>query len=166
VPPFAETNLRTYVQTEDGRAGIWFLDLEAGSTVTAAGGNLVYGVPYHLAEASVEVGPQEIRYRSRRDGADVGHDITVRAGAWYTTPERTALDEWLTGRWRAVSVNAGVALEAFVEHEPWPLRHGRPVLVEENVLASVGLRRPVGDPIVHCADEVHVRLGPPTPLRP
>lgn len=164
--PFAETNLRTYVQTGDGREGIWFLSLDAASTVTAAGGSLVYGVPYHLAAASVEVAPESFRYRSRREADGVGHDIEVRTGRWYTSEERTPLDEWLTGRWRAISVNAGVALEVFVEHEPWSLRHASLTSIEEDVLAAVGLRRPEQPPMVHAADEVHVRLGAPRPLRP
>jgi uncharacterized protein len=164
LPPFAETNLRTYVRTADGREAIWFLSLEASSAVTSAGGSAVYGVPYHLADASVEVRPDSIVYRSKRTTDDVGHDIEVRTGAWYTPDERRPLDEWLTGRWRAVSSNAGVLLETFVEHEPWPLRHGRIGSLAENVLASVGLAPTSPPALVHVADEVHVRLGLPSPL--
>lgn len=164
LPPFAETNLRTYVQTPDGREGIWFLALEAASTTTTIGGSAVYGVPYHLATATVEVRPDTIRYRSKRRHDDVGHDVEVRAGASSTSDERRPLDEWLTGRWRAISRNAGVLLETFVEHEPWPLRHGNVEHLAENVLASVGLASPAPPAIVHVADQVHVRLGVPAPL--
>ena len=164
LPPFAETNLRTYVRTADGREAIWFLALEAASAVTTTGGSAVYGVPYHHAEASVEVRPDSIRYVSKRTGDDVGHDIELRTGAWYTSDERRPLDEWLTGRWRAVSTNAGVLLETFVEHEPWPLRHGAVLHLAENVLASVGVAPESPPALVHVADEVHVRLSLPSPL--
>ena len=163
LPPFAETNLRTYVRTEDGREGIWFLSLEAASSVTAAGGSAVYGVPYHLADATVEIAADTRRYRSRRTDGRAGHDLTVRAGPWFTSDERTDLDDWLTGRWRAFSTNAGVLLQVHVEHEAWPLRHATLVDLEEDVLASVGLTRPATAPLVHASEEVHVRLGPPTP---
>ena len=165
LPPFAETNLRTYVRTEDGREAIWFLSLEAGSQLTSLGGTVVYGAPYHLAEASVDVAADSITYRARREGGEVHHDIEIGTGAWYTSDERTPLDEWLTGRWRAVTQNAGVTLETMVEHEPWPLRRATVRRLEENVLASVGLTRPPAPDLVHAADAVHVRLGPPKPLR-
>jgi uncharacterized protein YqjF (DUF2071 family) len=163
LPPFAETNLRTYLRTPDGREAIWFLSVEAASTLTSAGGNLVYGVPYHRADASVEVAPSSVRYRSTRVAEPVGHDIEVATRAHFTSDERTELDDWLTGRWRALSTNGGVPLETMVEHEPWTLRHASVERLEENVLASVGLTRPEAPDVVHTADDVEVRLGPPHP---
>lgn len=41
VPPFPETNLRTYVLGPDGRPGIWFWSLDATSPSAVAAARLL-----------------------------------------------------------------------------------------------------------------------------
>jgi uncharacterized protein len=164
LPPFAETNLRTYVRLPDGREAIWFFSLDARSVTTVAGGRFVYGVPYHRAIGSVDAVGPTLRHRSRRRVGGIGHDLTVRVGESLPDAERTELVDWLTGRWRAVSVHLGLLLETIVDHEPWPLRSGELTSLSEDLLAGAGLRRPSGPPLVHCADAVHARLSVPRPV--
>ena len=161
LPPFAETNLRTYVRLRDGREAIWFFSLDARSVTTVLGGRLVYGVPYFRADGSVDIEGGSHRYRTRRRRDGTSHDLTVAAGAPLTDDERTPLVDWLTGRWRAVSVHAGLLLETIVDHEAWPLRHGELTSLSEDLLACAGLRRPDDAPMVQCADAVHARLSIP-----
>ncbi|MDQ4097591.1 MAG: DUF2071 domain-containing protein [Actinomycetota bacterium] len=155
---FPETNLRTYVRSGDGRDGLWFLSLEADSLATVVGASATYGVPYRWAEMTVEEG-ETIRYRSRRRiGEPVGHDIRVRMGR---PCQPSALDDWLTGRWRAWTTIAGVLASIPVEHAPWPLWDATVVDFEESLLDSVGLPKPEEPPLVHYSPGVSVRLGAP-----
>jgi hypothetical protein len=115
---FPETNLRTYVRGPDGRDGIWFFSLEAGSLPLVVAASTLYGVPYKWAEMEVTQG-ETTRYRSRRrHGPPVGHDITVRVGS---ACESSPLDDWLTGRWRAYTRILGRPAVVPVDHPPWPL---------------------------------------------
>ena len=68
VSTFPETNLRTYVRGADGRDGLWFFSLEAGSLPMVLAASALYGVPYRWADMTVEQG-ETVRYRSRRRGA-------------------------------------------------------------------------------------------------
>lgn len=165
LPPFAETNLRTYVTDEHGRRAIWFLDLEATSAVVAAGGRLGTGVPYHRAQGAVTVTPEEIRYVLARRRGGPGHDIRVAPGDLLDEGERTPRDDWLTGRWRAFSRRAGLDLEVHVRHPPWPLRRGEVTHLEEDLFAACGIAHRASPDVVHVAGAVDVALSPPFPLR-
>ncbi len=166
---FPETNLRTYVRGPDGRDGLWFLSLEVESAPTVAGARIAYGVPYHLAKMQVEEVDDStaIRYRSTRVGADeVGHDLVVRPLDPLSDGERTPLDDWLTGRWRAYGRRAGMLLEVPVAHQPWPLSGGKVEALHETITSAAGLAPPSEPPLVHTSSGVDVRLGPPRPLTP
>lgn len=162
---FPETNVRTYVRGPDGRDGLWFLSLEADCLPTVVGASAVYGVPYRWADMSVERG-EVVRYRSRRRRAGRGarppaHDIRVRPGA---PREPSALEDWLTGRWRAFTTVAGRLAAASVQHEPWPLHDVQVVTLEESLVEASGLPAPGGEPLAQWSPGVHVRLGHPWPV--
>jgi len=160
---FPESNVRTYVRGPDGRDGLWFLSLEADSLATVMFASTVYGVPYRWADMAVEHG-ELIRYRSRRRCASpVGHDVLIRVGE--PCPAPSALDHWLTGRWRAWTRVARRLATAAVEHQPWPLRAATLVELEQSLLTAVGLPEPAGPPLVHHSPGVDVRLGPPRFVR-
>lgn len=158
---FPETNLRTYVRGP-GLDGLWFLSLEADSVPTVIGASTLYGVPYRCAEMAVEQG-ETVRYRSRRrDRARVGHDISVRVGQ--PCPAPSALDHWLTGRWRAYTTIGHRLAKVPVQHPPWPLWDADILTLEQSLLAAAGLPDPDSDPLVHFSPGVDVRLGTPQPV--
>ena len=157
---FPETNLRTYVIGPDGRDGIWFFSLEVDSLATTIGARLGFGVPYRLADMSVEWIGSEVRYRSRRrTDPGVGHDITSRPGS--PLEDADELDHWLTGRWRAWTVVAGKTADVPVHHQPWPLWSCEVTNLEENLLVDAGLPAADGDPVAHFSPGVDAKLGPP-----
>ena len=155
---FPETNLRTYVSGPKGVDGLWFLTLEADSLPTVLAASMAYGVPYRWSEMKVDDGAT-VRYRSHRRNGPAHHDIVVRPGKPLVSP--SALDDWLTGRWRAYTTLAGRLAVASVEHEPWPLHHLEVLSVDESLFESVGLPAPSGEPLAHYSRGVSVKLGPP-----
>src|SRR4051794_17247371 len=62
---FPELNVRTYTRL-DGKPGIWFFSLDAGSAAAVAGARLTYRLPYFHAEMEIERLSGGVRYRSRR----------------------------------------------------------------------------------------------------
>jgi uncharacterized protein YqjF (DUF2071 family) len=159
---FPETNLRTYVRGPDGRDGLWFFSLEAQSLPVVLGASALYGVPYKWADMQVDLGPS-VRYRSRRRlGRTAGHDITVQVGA--PCEEPSALDHWLSGRWRAWTRIAGRCCTVPVEHPPWPLHEATLVSLDETIMAAAGLARPVDPPLVRHSPGVDAHLGRPQPI--
>src|SRR4051812_3765861 len=89
---FPETNVRTYVVGPDGRPGVFFFSLDAGSATAVTTARASWQLPYFLARMSVGRSGEAVRYRSerrrpgpagggprstRRPGAAVGHPAQV-----------------------------------------------------------------------------------------
>lgn len=158
---FPETNMRTYVRGPGDLDGLWFFTLEVGSIPTALAGRLA--VPYRRADMSITTeGSATTTYESRR-GSDpaVGHRI--RARRLEPLGQHGALDDWLTGRWRAWIRRAGQLATVPVRHEPWPLHAAELLECDESLLAAHGLPPAESTPIVHASPGVDARLGLPRP---
>ncbi|MEV6837779.1 DUF2071 domain-containing protein [Streptomyces sp. NPDC051133] len=162
LPPFAETNLRTYVRDREGRAGLWFLSVEVACPVMLAA--RAVGIPYHMGRLALARRSGALAYTGSRWGGGPSYRVVVRPGE----PVRpTRRDVWLTSRWRAFTRRFGALWETPVEHEPWPLREAGIEAVSENLTGAVGLPPPVREPLVHFSDGVRrVRLGLSRPVRP
>jgi uncharacterized protein YqjF (DUF2071 family) len=162
VPPFPETNVRTYVIGPDGRPGIWFFSLDAASGSAVAAARATYGLPYYWADMSLERTGDTTRYLSKRRASRAcGHDLEVVAGESLPVGERSDFDNYLTARFALWNSNRGVLLRTDAEHEPWPLRRATAPRVTQDLLAAAGLPEPVAEPLVHFSDGVDVRIAPP-----
>jgi uncharacterized protein YqjF (DUF2071 family) len=164
---FPETNLRTYAIGPDGRDGLYFLDLEAGSALTAGGLRTLLDLPYHHARMHVSAEPV-LHYHSCRQSPSgaVGHDIEVEVGAPIADGESHSLDHWLAGRWRAFGRVLRQRVITPVQHEPWRLHEATLVRNEQNLLATAGLPQPSEPPLVRFSPGVSVAIGAPRPPRP
>src|SRR3954471_22881979 len=65
---FPELNVRTYV-TCGGRPGIWFLSLDAGSTLAVLAARALYRLPYFRARMSIAARDGRVEFESERDDA-------------------------------------------------------------------------------------------------
>jgi uncharacterized protein len=123
VSRFCETNVRTYVRDEQGRAGIWFFSLDAARLGAVAVARTTYRLPYFWsAMRIIEHGhpgsddpdddlPGEITYRCRRrlpGPRGATSEIRVRVGNRYQPDELSERDHFLTARWILFSA-AGTA---------------------------------------------------------
>jgi uncharacterized protein YqjF (DUF2071 family) len=163
VPPFPETNVRTYVRGPGGRPGVWFFSLDAGSRSAVTAARTTYNLPYFRADMGIEETADRIRYRSSRlagpEGA--GHDIEIAPGDEVSLGARSELDNYLTARYTLWNSNRGVLMRTQADHEPWPLRTASVRRLEQNLLEAAGLPTPTGPPLVHYSPGVDVRLAVP-----
>ncbi len=158
ISQFPETNVRTYVRGPDGERGVWFFTLEADRLLAVLGARLTYRLPYRWAKMSVRrtataVEYRSIRQRSFREGLA---DISIAPGDEIKAGD---LDNFLTARYRLYTVAGGRVGFAQIEHEPWSLRRGRVVRLEQTVIENSGVPPPVGEPAVHFSKTLKVRIG-------
>lgn len=158
---FPETNVRTYVRGPDGTPGVWFHSLEAGRLSATAVARATYGLPYCWAEMTAVETQGEWRYRSARKwpkpkGARCAVDIVPGEAI----DEHSEFDRFLTARWGLFSTFLGRTLYAPITHEPWPLRRATLRTLDDHLMAAAGYEFD-GDPIVHWASGVDVRIGRP-----
>src|SRR3954452_23000735 len=120
---FPETNVRTYVVGPDGRPGVWFFSLDAGSVSAVTAARASWQLPYYAATMSVERGGDVVRYRSsrRRPGpSGAAHDITVAPGDVLTGAGE--FEHYLTARFTLWNVVLGHVMRTQADHPPWVLR--------------------------------------------
>lgn len=162
---FPETNVRTYVRHRGtGKDGLWFLSLDT-TRALSLGARMSIGIPYCWSRMAVRQRDGGILYRTatRRTPRERGvfSRIGIERGRAITDDERTPLDDWLTGRWRAFSKAYGTVFCTPVEHQPWPLQHATTTDLDFSLMPPVGLPAPAGEPLVHYSPGVDVRLGRP-----
>jgi uncharacterized protein len=165
VSRFCETNVRTYVQDQQGRTGIWFFSLDAarlGAVVTA---RTTYRLPYFWSGMRVITRGQDISYGCRRrwPGPAAESRVRVRVGDPISPDEVSARDHFLTARWLLFSVAGRRRRLARACHQPGLLHQAEALTVDDRLITAAGLPQPEGDPLVLYSPGVDVRIGRPEP---
>ena len=86
-----------------------------------------------------------------------------RIGTPIAPADVTALEHFLTARWMLFSIAGGRPVSARACHQPWPLHRAQAQVLEDNLLTTVGLSVPQGEPLVHHSPGVDVAIGCPEP---
>ncbi len=163
VSRFAETNVRTYARDAEGRSGVWFLSLDAARLGAVVAGRQGFGLPYYWSDMTVVRGADRTTYTShRRWPGPRGTRSHVAVGVG---PERdpagiSDLEHFLTARWHLFSEQGARRRWVQAWHDPWPLREGTLLDLDDELVVAGGLPAPEGEPWVHVSDGVDVRIGP------
>ncbi|MDQ4149873.1 MAG: DUF2071 domain-containing protein [Actinomycetota bacterium] len=158
-----ETNVRTYVRGPGGKRGIWFFSLDIGRLPAVLFGRIFYFLPYMWSDLDIDVSGAEVRYRGRRRRSrhDARYDIAVEVGEAFREDELTSLDHFLTAKWALYLLYRRVPAVTLARHQRWPLTRAKVTRVEQNLVEAAGLPSPPGEPLVHYAPGVDVRISRP-----
>ena len=154
---FPEMNLRTYVMGPNG-PGIWFFSLDAARIVAVLGARASYGLPYYWSDMRVDIRANENSYFSSRGGRAKTKIRILKEGV---IAEQSALDVFLTARFRLYSTFRGRLITAEVSHAPWELNRVRIVEFEENVRNTMGVAFPNQEFLAHHSPGVDTKIGRP-----
>jgi uncharacterized protein len=147
-----ELNVRTYV-THEGRPGIWFFSLDAGSRLVVEAAHRRYRLPYRPARMSVERRDGWIHYDSARPGAVFS--ARARAGGAVFHARPGSLEHFLTERYCLFVADGAAVRRAEIHHPPWPLQSGE-AAIELNTMAPAGVALPAKQPLVHVVARIDV----------
>jgi len=163
----AETNVRTYVRSADGRTGVHFFSLDIARLPAAVAGRTAYRLPYMWARTDVRAEGSLVRYRGTRrwGGPAASWEITIEPGRPLAAHELGPLDHFLTARWLLFARYGRTIAATPAEHEPWPLNEARVIGLRQDLLAAGGLPEPSSPPVVHFSPGVHTRIGLTRPVR-
>jgi len=171
VPPiptthrFVEFNVRTYVVGPDG-PGVWFCSLDVPNWLPVLVARAGFALPYDKGSVAVTRQEDRIGWFVQRTWPEPAEaELVVRRTGVMVDAAADPLATFLTARWRLyASTRAGVVLSAPVHHEPWPLEVAELVSLTTGVATAAGLPV-VGEPLIHYASGVSVRVGLPRPVR-
>ena len=65
ISAFPQLNVRLYVE-RDGKAGVWFLSLDATNPLAVWAGRRFFHLPYHRAQIDLILEEERARYKSDR----------------------------------------------------------------------------------------------------
>jgi uncharacterized protein YqjF (DUF2071 family) len=158
---FPELNVRTYVERH-GKAGVWFLSLDAGNRLAVHVGRTLFHLPYHHARFDVSGTAEWIGYAARRTAGDVRFRASYGPrGEPYRAPVGT-LERWLTERYCLFArSSSGRILRTDVHHRPWPLQPAEVAIADNGLAAVHGIRLPSRPPLVHFSRRLDVVVWSP-----
>ena len=168
VPPipwlsaFPELNVRTYVTT-GGRAGVWFLSLEAARWLAVVAARAAFHLPYVHARMRCVERDGWIEYASERldHGRRGARPAAFRARYRPTGPSSRAVESslahFLTARDCLYALDSsGALLRGEIDHLPWPLAPAEAEIDHNTMLAAHGLETPHEPPLLHFARRLEV----------
>jgi uncharacterized protein YqjF (DUF2071 family) len=146
---FPETNVRTYT-TVEGRPGIYFFSLDAGSSLAVAGARLTYRLPYFRASMSIQRTGDEVVYRTRRVASEASLEARYRPTGDVFRPRPGTLEHFLTERYCLYTLDERRRVHrADIHHPPWPLRPAGAELHRNTMTAPAGIELPAEPPLLH-----------------
>lgn len=139
---FAEINLRTYVHLDGREPGVWFLSLEATSTLAVLAARVLWRLPYFRASVQSTDDGQHITWRSRRrwprpKPADLTVSYTV--GEVVPQPQPGSLAWFLAERYQLYAAKGGRLLRGRVHHTPYVLHRAEVSKMDPGILRAAGL---------------------------
>jgi len=168
---FPEMNVRTYV-TVEGKPGVFFFSLDAGSLAAVWGARASYHLPYFHACMKVTEENERIGYHSRRyqsaevkPGAAEGIHAEFKGRYRPVAPARMrqpgTLENWLTERYCLYAVKQGSVFRAEIHHAPWPLQDAEAEIEVNTMALSAGITLPGISPVLHFAKKLEVLIWLP-----
>ncbi len=158
ISKFLELNVRTYVRHR-GRAGVYFLSLDAANPLAVEIARRWYHLPYLRASMRLARRDGWIEYRSRRTdprGAPAELDARYRPVEAPFQAARGTLEHFLAERYRLFVVHAGEVRGAEIHHAPWPLQRAEAELRTNTLARAAGLELPDAPPHLLFARELEV----------
>ena len=119
ISDFHEINLRAYV-VRDGRAGVYFLSIEASRSLSVFLSRTLSGMPYEKASISRREEAGRVTWSSRNPAKGFHLDAVYRvADADY---RKTEADRWLTERYCAYVSTRGRLYRFDIHHAEWGIK--------------------------------------------
>jgi uncharacterized protein YqjF (DUF2071 family) len=163
---FPELNVRTYV-TLDGKPGVYFFSLDAGSVMAVFGARIVYALPYFYAHMNVIHDGDAVHYRCRRShrGKVADFQGDYRPVSAVRNSPKGSLEHFLTERYCLYAVEAGRVYRAQIHHLPWPLQEAEAEISRNTMPAAAGIELPDEKPFLHFAKVMEVLVWAPERLK-
>lgn len=157
---FHELNVRTYVHL-DGVPGVWFLSLEAANPLAVWIARRIFRLPYFNARIDLRQHDRTITYtshRTHRAAPPAEFSAEWIIGDALAPAEPETLRYFLTERYCLYASRGRKLYRGRVLHQPWTLHRAELSAYRSTMIESHGLPTPEGEPLLHYAEALHVRI--------
>jgi uncharacterized protein YqjF (DUF2071 family) len=157
---FPEINVRTYV-VRDGRPGVFFFSLDAGSRLAVIAARFGYRLPYFPAQFSIERDGNAVRYANHRTSgrpADFAAEYEPIGPVMLAPPDSLAF--WLTERYSLFTSDRAGLYRADIEHRQWPLQPARATIMRNTMADFLAVQLSPEPALLHFAARLDVKIAP------
>ncbi len=185
ISTFHETNVRTYVHLDGSDPGVWFLSLDAASSLAVRLARWRWHLPYYRSRMTVSRDGDNVHYSSQRlwprtpngpiaDPRDIRLSIDAELGepcgqpsadtsAYNAVPD--TIEHFFVERYILFAHSqSGQLLRGRVHHGSYPVRAARLDRLEENLTTATGISTKLGEPHVLFSEGVDVEIFPLRPV--
>jgi uncharacterized protein YqjF (DUF2071 family) len=152
VSAFPELNVRTYV-TAGGKPGVYFLSLDAASTLAVRAARTLLNLPYYDATMTADVSEDGVRYSSAREpssGPAARFEGSYRAIDAPAPPTPGSLEYFLTERYCLYALDRRARpYRLQIHHPPWPLQTAQAKVTVNTMVDPLHLSLPTDAPLLH-----------------
>lgn len=161
-----EVNVRTYVHRQGDDPGVWFFSLDVNHRLACWGARRFFHLPYQYARIRMEStagAALRIDYASERLApgprpANCRLSYEVQGAPVPAAPG--TLEHFLIERRILYAQTKSNLYLGSVHHPPFDVQRARLLELNESLLAAADIIRPDFPPLVHYAEEMHVRVDP------
>ncbi|MEK6398685.1 MAG: DUF2071 domain-containing protein [Terriglobus sp.] len=146
---FPELNLRTYVVAPDGRAGVYFFSLDAGSLLAVAGARVGFGLPYFWASMNERVDADGVVSYSSKRLLTRPAEFVARYKSTGREAAHDDLRRFLTERYALFVRRGGSVQVGQIVHAPWTLMEAEAEIAVNTLPQSFGFTLPQRPPVLH-----------------
>jgi uncharacterized protein YqjF (DUF2071 family) len=161
---FHECNVRTYVRPRgagcDDISGVYFFSLDAASRPAVWAARKFFHLPYSYAKMMLDRRGDTVRYAvDRVDSPQAKMRCSWKVGSLLPRSKPGELAHFLTERYALYTTDLDGALHRCrIWHEPWPLRRGELITLEDELVHAAGIEHDQSQtPVLHHADELNVQ---------
>ncbi len=160
---FPELNLRTYVIAPDGRAGVYFFSLDAGSLLAVVGARIGFGLPYFWARMAEQIEGDTVHYTSQRrlSGRHAGGNFDGSYRPLGKPAPNDDLQRFLTARYALFVRRFGAVQIGNIHHQPWQLQQAEAEFRVNTLPQSFGFKLPDIAPLLHYSQQIEMEAWLP-----
>lgn len=115
ISDFDEINVRTYIDN-DGKKGVYFLNIEAGKTISAFIAKAISGLPYE--KANIQRTEKSYHSNNLKKGFTLNAEFEVKE----IMVDKTELDKWLTERYCLYLDQENKLYRYDIHHKEWEIK--------------------------------------------
>src|SRR4051812_25686344 len=162
---FPELNVRTYV-TYRGKPGVFFFSLDAFNPPAVWGARLAYHLPYFYARMFADVdeggeyGTKNVNYSSTRFRPPNAEFVGAYRPNSAASQSKSALEHFLTERYRLYTVHNDSVYGADIHHVPWTLQTAEATISRNTMAVAAGINLPESKPLLHFSKRIDVLVWP------
>ncbi len=117
-----ETNIRTYVTTQDGTPGVWFFSLDCPDQLAITTARNLFGLNYLKSSLHLNVLPEKTIYSGTRiNNLAASYKANVHHPGTTEPAKLGSFEFWLAERYLLFAKLRGKLIAGQVHHDPYPL---------------------------------------------